>query len=263
MAVRVVTDSACDLPPAVCEELGIEVVPLTIRFGDREYVDRNLQAVATLGRIIQVGLMAGGTTSCNLGKLLPKRASITGTVLRGRPLEEKIAVSGGTQLSMNLTRLRETTPAMAREEARRRLPTGGAIVAEEIVGLCPTSAAAGCPAAEGRLLEARLAAAAARLGASLCSSRSGRERSEEMRALAVRLEAESASLTWLGFDDALAGGERAAALRPVLKAAGIHDEELDEMLRVAALGFRDALGEEPAQRFPERVAALDRRLAGG
>jgi DegV family protein with EDD domain len=40
MAVRVVTDSACDLPPEVCERLGIEVVPLTIRFGDREYVDR-------------------------------------------------------------------------------------------------------------------------------------------------------------------------------------------------------------------------------
>ena len=40
MAVRVVTDSASDLPPDVCEQLGIEVVPLTIRFGDREYVDR-------------------------------------------------------------------------------------------------------------------------------------------------------------------------------------------------------------------------------
>jgi DegV family protein with EDD domain len=40
MAVRVVTDSASDLPPEVCEQLGIEVVPLTIRFGDREYVDR-------------------------------------------------------------------------------------------------------------------------------------------------------------------------------------------------------------------------------
>ena len=40
MAVRVVTDSSCDLPPEVCEQLGIEVVPLTIRFGDREFVDR-------------------------------------------------------------------------------------------------------------------------------------------------------------------------------------------------------------------------------
>ena len=40
MPVRIVTDSACDLRPRLCEELGIEVVPLTIRFGDREYVDR-------------------------------------------------------------------------------------------------------------------------------------------------------------------------------------------------------------------------------
>ena len=40
MPVRIVTDSACDLPEAICEDLGIEVVPLTIRFGDREFVDR-------------------------------------------------------------------------------------------------------------------------------------------------------------------------------------------------------------------------------
>jgi len=40
MTVRVVTDSACDLPPAICDELGIEVVPLTIRFGDEALVDR-------------------------------------------------------------------------------------------------------------------------------------------------------------------------------------------------------------------------------
>jgi DegV family protein with EDD domain len=40
MGVRVVTDSACDLPVARAEELGIEIVPLTIRFGSDEYVDR-------------------------------------------------------------------------------------------------------------------------------------------------------------------------------------------------------------------------------
>lgn len=40
MGVRVVTDSACDLPPELCEERGVEVVPLTIRFGDEELVDR-------------------------------------------------------------------------------------------------------------------------------------------------------------------------------------------------------------------------------
>lgn len=40
MAVRVVTDSACDLPEELAAELAVEVVPLSIRFGDTEYVDR-------------------------------------------------------------------------------------------------------------------------------------------------------------------------------------------------------------------------------
>jgi DegV family protein with EDD domain len=40
MTVRVVTDSACDLPEKVSADLGIEVVPLSIRFGDEEFVDR-------------------------------------------------------------------------------------------------------------------------------------------------------------------------------------------------------------------------------
>ncbi|MEY2475547.1 MAG: fatty acid kinase fatty acid binding subunit [Actinomycetota bacterium] len=38
--IRVVTDSACDLPQALADQHGIEIVPLTIRFGDTELVDR-------------------------------------------------------------------------------------------------------------------------------------------------------------------------------------------------------------------------------
>jgi DegV family protein with EDD domain len=38
--VRVVTDSACDLPDAVAADLHITVVPLSIRFGDEEFTDR-------------------------------------------------------------------------------------------------------------------------------------------------------------------------------------------------------------------------------
>src|SRR5918997_6164691 len=40
MPVRIVTDSSCDLPQELADELGIEIVPLTIRFGDEELVDR-------------------------------------------------------------------------------------------------------------------------------------------------------------------------------------------------------------------------------
>ncbi len=39
-AVRVVTDSSCDLGEDLTAELCIEVVPLTIRFGDQEFQDR-------------------------------------------------------------------------------------------------------------------------------------------------------------------------------------------------------------------------------
>lgn len=40
MTVRIVTDSACDLRGDEVDDLGIEVVPLSIRFGDQEFVDR-------------------------------------------------------------------------------------------------------------------------------------------------------------------------------------------------------------------------------
>jgi DegV family protein with EDD domain len=40
VTVRIVTDSACDLPEEIAAELGIVIVPLTIRFGEEEFVDR-------------------------------------------------------------------------------------------------------------------------------------------------------------------------------------------------------------------------------
>lgn len=44
--VRIVTDSACDLPAEVAAEMGIEIVPLSIRFGDEEFIDREELTVA-------------------------------------------------------------------------------------------------------------------------------------------------------------------------------------------------------------------------
>jgi DegV family protein with EDD domain len=44
--VRIVTDSACDLPAEVADGLGIEIVPLSIRFGDEEFIDREELTVA-------------------------------------------------------------------------------------------------------------------------------------------------------------------------------------------------------------------------
>lgn len=40
--IRVVTDSSCDLPRDVVEELGIVVVPLVVRVGNEEFLETNL-----------------------------------------------------------------------------------------------------------------------------------------------------------------------------------------------------------------------------
>src|ERR1700693_31089 len=66
---------------------------------------------------------------------------------------------GRVQLSMNLFRLDETSPGAVVAELMRR---GVTISSQQVVGLCP--AAVANPAAAGRLLEARLAAAAAHAG---------------------------------------------------------------------------------------------------
>ena len=69
---------------------GFDVV-LDVVGGDE--IDRNMQAVAPKGTIVQVGLMGGGSTTVNVGLLLTKRITWVGTVLRPRPIEEKVALT--------------------------------------------------------------------------------------------------------------------------------------------------------------------------
>jgi NADPH2:quinone reductase len=54
------------------------------------YVAEDLACIAPRGRIVVVGLMAGNRVEVDLAALMHKRASLRGTVLRARPLEEKI-----------------------------------------------------------------------------------------------------------------------------------------------------------------------------
>ena len=164
------------------------------------------------------------------------------------------ALPGGrVQLSMNLFRLEETTPAAVVAELERR---GVQVGSEHLIGLCP--AAVANRAASGRLLEARLAATAAQAGAVRCGERGGDEHS----ALAGRLRKEAEQIATLGIDqdELLAGAERAAALVPVLRAARVLTEELRLMLEAAATGLREAIAPETATAYAARIEALDRRL---
>ena len=57
-----------------------------------KYLDPNLRAVATNGRIVIIGMQGGATGELNVGRLLQKRAAVIGTTLRARPAAEKAAI---------------------------------------------------------------------------------------------------------------------------------------------------------------------------
>jgi len=92
------------------EELGAE---RAIRYRDEDFVDvlrelggadvildnmgatylpRNVQALASGGRLVVIGLQGGVTGELDLGALLTKRASVHATSLRARPAEQKAAI---------------------------------------------------------------------------------------------------------------------------------------------------------------------------
>jgi DegV family protein with EDD domain len=53
--IRVVTDSSSDIPQDLADQHAIEIVPLTIRFGDEEFVDRDeLNTAAFWDRLVTV-----------------------------------------------------------------------------------------------------------------------------------------------------------------------------------------------------------------
>src|SRR5262249_11288430 len=188
------------------------------------------------------------------GRVLARSLRASAGGLRGVQALVFELPGGRIQLSMNLFRVDETPPDAVVGELRRR----GVEVGElQVVGLCPATAAN--DAASGRILEARIGAAVAWSGSVSARNRGG----EELTALAIRLEAEAAGLGELGTaqGDLLAGAERCAALPPVLKAAGLLDEELDTMALLAARGMRDALSQGTRSNYTARMEALDRRLA--
>jgi NADPH:quinone reductase-like Zn-dependent oxidoreductase len=89
----VVDYSSADFVEAVKQATGGRGVDVVLCVIGGEYLDRNVASLAQKGHIVQVGVMGGGNMSFNLAGLMPKRAKLSGTVLRARPIEEKIAIS--------------------------------------------------------------------------------------------------------------------------------------------------------------------------
>lgn len=60
-----------------------------------EYLPRNVDVLATGGRLVVIGLQGGARGELNLGTLLRKRASVTAAALRARSTVEKAAIVAG------------------------------------------------------------------------------------------------------------------------------------------------------------------------
>jgi putative PIG3 family NAD(P)H quinone oxidoreductase len=83
--------------PRFAEEVkrltGKKGVPLVLDFVGGPYLGENLGALAVGGRVVVIGVMGGPKGEVDLGAQMRLRASVVGTVLRPRPLEEKVAAT--------------------------------------------------------------------------------------------------------------------------------------------------------------------------
>lgn len=90
LAIDYTTDDFVEAVNALTDGAGADVI-LDVIGGD--YLARNLACIKTKGTIIQVGVMAGGNPEIDLGRILRGRIRLIGTVLRARPIDEKVAIT--------------------------------------------------------------------------------------------------------------------------------------------------------------------------
>lgn len=88
-----ITTSELNFADDVKEKTGGKGVDVILDLVGAAYFEQNLASLAMKGRLILVGLTSGRTAEFNLGLALQKRARIIGTMLRGRPNDEKAAVT--------------------------------------------------------------------------------------------------------------------------------------------------------------------------
>jgi NADPH2:quinone reductase len=77
----------------VMELTGGAGVDLVLDLAGGRYTAESLACLAPRGRMLLVGTVDGPKSELDLRLALGKRAQITGTVLRARPLEEKMALA--------------------------------------------------------------------------------------------------------------------------------------------------------------------------
>lgn len=81
-----------DFADRILNETREQGVDLIVDLVGGSYADRNHAALATGGRWVLVGLLGGNRASLDLGRLLARRQTLAGIVLRSRTLADKAAL---------------------------------------------------------------------------------------------------------------------------------------------------------------------------
>jgi len=82
-----------DWPAAVAEFTDGRGADVILDNMGATYLESNLAALAVDGRLMIIGMQGGNTAELNLGRLLVRRGTVTATSLRGRPVEQKTAIT--------------------------------------------------------------------------------------------------------------------------------------------------------------------------
>jgi putative PIG3 family NAD(P)H quinone oxidoreductase len=92
-AADVIEVSEAKFAAAVHARTGNRGADVVLDLVGASYFEEDVRALATRGRIVLLATMGGASGNAPLGMLLGKRATVIGSVLRARPLEEKIELA--------------------------------------------------------------------------------------------------------------------------------------------------------------------------
>jgi putative PIG3 family NAD(P)H quinone oxidoreductase len=92
-AIRGINYRAEDFVEVMRTETGGKGVDVTLDMVAGSYVARNLEIAALEGRIVMISLIGGSRAEINMGTILTKRLTLTGSTLRSRTVAQKAEVA--------------------------------------------------------------------------------------------------------------------------------------------------------------------------
>lgn len=92
-ANRAINTAHEDFEKIVKEATASHGADVILDFIGAAYLEKNLNAAALEGRLVQIGTLGSPNAQLNLGQLLSKRLRLQGTTLRSLPIEQKITLT--------------------------------------------------------------------------------------------------------------------------------------------------------------------------